>query len=109
MRILFDHNVPAYLAAKLRGHEVTTAYRAGWATLRNGKLLDVAEEARFDLLVTLDKNMEFEQRIIGRALSVAILYPGGQDRADMEAVCAELARRLYEIKPSSILRVRADN
>lgn len=73
MRILFDQGVPRGLAASLRSHEVTEARRLGWETLSNGVLLKLAEEAGFDLLVTTDKNVRYQQNLVGRKISILVL------------------------------------
>ena len=52
MRILFDHGTPAPLIPFLEGHTVTKAKDAGWDKLANGDLLNAAEQAGFDLLLT---------------------------------------------------------
>jgi len=57
MLVLFDHSIPAPLSSHLTGHTVTEARDRGWDILSNGELLDEAEHAGFDLLLTADKNM----------------------------------------------------
>jgi hypothetical protein len=54
VKILFDVNTPATLARSLKGHQVTRAGQLGWQRLENGALLDAAEKAGFDVLVTCD-------------------------------------------------------
>ena len=66
MRILFDHSVPRGIARSLIGHIVIRAKDRGWDTLSNGNLLAAAEEAGFDLLLTADKNMRYQQNLTGR-------------------------------------------
>jgi len=61
MLILLDDNAPRGLARALTGHVVTEARERGWATFQNGDLLRVAEEAGFDVLVTADKNLRYQQ------------------------------------------------
>jgi hypothetical protein len=61
MRILFDHVTPKGLARALTGHTVTKAKDRGWDTLSNGDLLAAAARAGFDVLLTADKNMRFQQ------------------------------------------------
>lgn len=73
MRILFDHGTPAPLAAFLAGHSVTKAKDQGWDTLSNGDLLTVAEEAGFDLLLTTDKNIRYQQNLEGRGIAIVVL------------------------------------
>ncbi len=61
MKVLFDANVPAKLRNHLPGHEVTRAQTRGWQELKNGALLDAAERAGFDVMVTGDKNLSYQQ------------------------------------------------
>lgn len=73
MRILFDQGTPLPLRKFLPGHEIKTAYQQGWDTLLNGDLLRVAEEARFDLLLTTDKNLAYQQNLTGRRIAIVVL------------------------------------
>ena len=72
MRILFDQGVPAPLRKYLTGHHVETAYERGWATMENGKLLTAAQTA-FDLFLTTDKNLRYQQNLAGRTIAIAVL------------------------------------
>ncbi|HEY4354175.1 MAG TPA: DUF5615 family PIN-like protein [Acidobacteriaceae bacterium] len=72
MRVLFDQATPVPLRGYLTGHEVRTAAQQGWETLRNGELLAAAEEA-FDVFVTTDKNMRYQQTLTGRKIAVILL------------------------------------
>lgn len=65
MRILFDQGTPAPLRHALKEHAVTAAYELGWSELDNGELL-AAAEAEFDVLVTTDQNLRYQQRLAGR-------------------------------------------
>lgn len=73
MKILFDVNTPAPLASWLRGHTVSLADKLGWQRLENGALLDAAEKAGFDVLVTCDQNIRYQQNFTDRKLAVVIL------------------------------------
>ena len=73
MRILFDQGVPRGLAASLRAHQVTEARKLGWEKISNGNLLKVAEERGFDLLLTTDKNVRYQQNLDGRKISIVVL------------------------------------
>ena len=73
MPILLDNNVPRGLARALTGHVVTEARERGWATLQNGDLLRVAEEAGFDVLVTADKNIRYQQNLEVRKIAIVVL------------------------------------
>jgi predicted nuclease of predicted toxin-antitoxin system len=72
MRILFDQGTPVPLRQALKEHAVATAYELGWNKLGNGELL-AAAEAEFDLLVTTDQNLQYQQRLAGRRLAILIL------------------------------------
>jgi predicted nuclease of predicted toxin-antitoxin system len=73
VKILFDANTPAPLEAFLRRHQVTRADELAWQGLENGELLDAAEQAEFDILLTCDQNLRHQQNFAGRKLSVVIL------------------------------------
>ena len=63
MRILFDKGTPRQLRRRLFGHETETAQERGWDTLANGDLLDRAEEAGFEVLITTDQGIRYQQNI----------------------------------------------
>ena len=72
MRILFDQGTPVPLRNELHGHAVATAYEAGWAKLRNGDLIRRAAE-QYDLLITTDKNIRYQQNLAGRRIAILVL------------------------------------
>ena len=69
MRILFDQAMPVPIRPYLKGHEVRTAAQQGWDRLKNGELLVAAETEDFDVLLTTDKNMRYQQNLAGRKKS----------------------------------------
>lgn len=73
MRIVFDQNVPRALRNLLPGHDVRTAAEMGWSTLANGDLVDAAERAGFEAMITADRNLRFQVDISARAFAVIIL------------------------------------
>lgn len=73
MLILFDQATPVPLKPYLKGHEVRTATQQGRDRLKNGDLLDAAEKAGFDLLLTTDKIMRYQQNLSGREIAVMVL------------------------------------
>jgi hypothetical protein len=77
MLILFDQATPVPLRPYLKGHIVRTAAQQGWDRLKNGDLLNAAETAEFNLLLTTDKNMRYQQNLAGRKIAVLVL--GQQD------------------------------
>ena len=73
MRIMFDQGTPVPLRRQLVGHAVTTAYERGWATLTNGALLDAVERAGYEVLITTDQNLRYQQNLPGRRLALVVL------------------------------------
>ena len=73
MRILFDQATPLPLRAYLDKHEVRTASQQSWATFKNGDLLTAAEAAGFEVLLTTDKNLRYQQNLKDRKIAVVVL------------------------------------
>jgi hypothetical protein len=73
MFVLFDHSTPAPLASYLIGHTVTKAKDRGWDRLSNGDLLDEMERAGFEVLLTADKNIRYQQNLTGRKIAIVVL------------------------------------
>jgi hypothetical protein len=76
MRVLFDNGTPRGVASALTNHIVEEARAHGWDTLRNGELLDAAEAAGFDVFITTDRNIPFQQRLRDRRIAVVVLSKG---------------------------------
>lgn len=73
MRILFDNGTPKPIAGSLVGHEVAFARQIGWHELKNGELLRQAEEGGYELLLTSDKNIRYQQNLSGRRIAIVVL------------------------------------
>jgi predicted nuclease of predicted toxin-antitoxin system len=73
LKVLIDQNVSARLGRLLTGHEATHASSMGWAELTNGILLTAAEAAGFEIFLTADKNIQFQQRLSGRRIALVVL------------------------------------
>jgi len=71
--VLFDHGTPKGLARTLVGHTVHTAQSRGWDTLSNGELLNAAEEAGFDVLLTTDRRIRYQQNLKVRRIALVVL------------------------------------
>ena len=103
MKILFDANTPAPLAWFLRGHEVVRADELGWQGLGNGALLDAAEEAGFDLLLTCDQNVRYQQNFAGRKLALVIL--SSNHWPTLRRIAARIATAIDFVQTGQIVRV----
>ena len=100
MRILFDHGTPAPLRYELTGHDVATAFERGWSQLANRELLRQAESA-FELLITTDKNLKYQQNLSGRKLAILVLSTTSWPRIEKQA--AEILACVNAIKPGDFL------
>jgi hypothetical protein len=76
LKILFDQGVPKPLQAHLAGHEVKRAFQMGWAEKKNGELLALAEAAGFELLITTDQRLRYQQNMVQRRLAIFVLGRG---------------------------------
>jgi hypothetical protein len=73
MLVLFDQATPVPIRSYLEGHTVRTAFQQGWDKLKNGELLLAAEEAGFELFLTTDKNIRYQQNLAQRRIAVLVL------------------------------------
>jgi predicted nuclease of predicted toxin-antitoxin system len=88
--ILFDNNVPRGLARALNSHTVVEARARDWHRLKNGELLNAAEAAAFEVLVTSDKSIKYQQNLTGRKIALVVLSQGRWRlvRQRLEAIAA---------------------
>jgi hypothetical protein len=73
MLILFDQSTPAPLRQHLKAHTVTEARDLGWDRLVNGDLLNAAEAAGFELFLTADKNLRYQQNLTSRKIAIVVI------------------------------------
>jgi hypothetical protein len=73
MKILFDNGTPKPIASALRSHQISHARKIGWHELKNGELLEQAERAGYDLLLSTDKNLRYQQNLERRKIAVIVL------------------------------------
>ncbi len=99
MLILFDHGTPRGIARALQGHTVKEARAQGWDTLSNGELLKAAEESGFDVLLTTDTNLPYQQNLEGRRLAIVILSRNRWSLA--QPMMQEIAKAVNAARPGS--------
>ena len=103
MRILFDQATPVPIKPYLELHSVYTAAQQGWDRLRNGDLLTVAERAGFDLLLTTDKNMRYQQNLKGRTIAIVVL--GNQQWPELRAYIHLVVEAVNAATPGSYVEI----
>jgi hypothetical protein len=89
MRVLLDECVPRALRHELPGHDVKTVAEAGWAGVKNGKLLRLAAD-RFDVLLTVDRNLEYQQNFQGAAIAVVVVHAPSNDIAVLQPLMPQV-------------------
>lgn len=72
-RVLLDHSVPRRIVSFLSAHSVERAYERGWHTLKNGELLAAVETGGFDVFVTADQNLRFQQNLTRNRLAIVVM------------------------------------
>ncbi|MEP7366873.1 MAG: hypothetical protein ABI972_26750 [Acidobacteriota bacterium] len=103
MRILFDNGVPNPIARNLVGHEVAFARQIGWNELKNGELLQEAEDAGYELLLTSDKNIRYQQNLSGRKIAIIVL--GNQQWPDVKLHLDRIVAAVNAVQPGSYSEV----
>jgi predicted nuclease of predicted toxin-antitoxin system len=107
VNILLDNNVSPKLARNLPGHVVQHVRDLGWTAYLNGELVRAADD-RFDVLVTADKNMEFQTNLSGTHLAVAVLDCKTNRLEDLRPLMGPLLRALPALKPAEFSRIRTE-
>lgn len=92
MRVLFDQGVPAPLRQHLANHAVSTAHECGWSTLKNGELLAAAEAQGFQVFVTTDTHLKYQQNFAKRSIAIVVLRSTSWPRIkrSVEAIAAAI-------------------
>lgn len=105
MKILLDECVPKDLCKSFSGHECRAARVAGFGGKKNGELLDAAERAGFDVLITVDQRIPYRQRLAGRKLSLIIIHAKSNKLEVVVAHAPACVAALRSIKRGRLLRV----
>lgn len=103
MKILLDHNLDRRLKIHLPEHETSTTQEKGWADVVNGKLLDLAEADGFDVILTADANIKYQQNFSHRSIAILIMRAFNNRLATHVQMMAEVERSLTEIRPGEIV------
>lgn len=104
MRVLLDECLPRRLKRHLTGHTARTVAEMGWNGLKNGALLARAEGS-FDVFLTGDQNLPYQQNLAGRKLSIVILCARTNDVSDLEPLMSLVLVVLPELREGEIRRI----
>jgi hypothetical protein len=105
MKILIDECVPRKFKKSLAGHNCETVPEAGLAGLENGQLLLAAEDLGFEVLLTIDTGIEFQQNLTGRRIAVLLIRARSNRLSDLLPCAAECLAALRAIKPGQTVTI----
>jgi len=106
VRVLLDENLPRDLVPALAGHQVVTVQGLGWSGLKNGELLRRASD-HIDAFVTMDSNLEFQQRLEALSFGVVVIHARSNRMADLVPVLDLVLTALSELLPGTVRHVGA--
>jgi len=104
VKIILDECIPKKIKNLIRGHEVSTVPEKGWAGVKNGKLLALVE-FEFQVFVTVDRNLSFQQDIKNLKIIVVVLHSASNRFDALKTLMPELLLRLEKAKAGEILHV----
>ena len=104
MRVLLDECLPRRLKTDLPDYEVRTVQEEGWAGLKNGDLLRVAA-GRFDVLLTVDRNIAFQQNLQGLDIAIVAMVAKSNRLGDLRPVMVEVREVLPGARAGQVIRV----
>ena len=101
MKVFVDECVDWRLALDIAGHEVKTAREMGWLTIKNGELLALAAN-EFDVFVTVDRNLSFQQNLPTFAIAVIVLRAHSNRLADLKPLVPALLACIPSAKRGAV-------
>ena len=104
MRILLDHNIDWRLKRELPLHEVSSAKEMGWERLTNGQLLSAAEP-HFDVMLTVDRNIQHQQSFVGRTISIIVMVARSNARSSLIPLVPLVEETLEKLVPGKLYEV----
>ena len=102
MEILLDECVTKRLIPFLKGHEVYTVSKMGWSGLKNGKLLSKCVEHEFEILLTIDKNLAFQQNLPKYPLSIVVFNSHTSNISDIKLFIPSFEKQLHSFEKSKV-------
>ena len=105
MKVLLDECIPRKFKNHLPGHECQTVPKADFAGKKNGELLSLAEAQGFEVFLTVDGGIPYEQNLEGRRIAIVILLAKSNRLLDLIPCAEDCLRRMRSIQPGQVVRV----
>ena len=106
MKVLLDEWVDWRLGRDIVGHDIKTARQMGWTTIKNGELLALATE-HFDVFVTVDRNLTFQQKLASLSIAVIVLQAKTNRLADLRPLVPKLLMAIEFAQPGAAKFIEA--
>jgi len=107
VKVFLDECIDRRLARDIVGHDVKTARQMGWTTIQNGALLTLASQ-RFDVFITLDRNLSFQQNLDSFSIAVLVLNAKTSRLADLKPLIPNLLMAIESAQPGAARFIGAD-
>ena len=104
MKVLLDECLPRKLKRHFSAHDVATVPEMGWAGVKNGKLLRLAESA-FDVFVTIDSGIQYQQNLLTVQIGVVVLMSSDNTIETLQSLVPSMLKAIDSIQPGQIVRV----
>ena len=105
MKVLLDECIPRKLKFALPEHGCKTAPEAGFAGQKNGRLLSLAEDAGFELFLTVDKGLPYQQNLAGRRIAILVVSARSNRLADLLPHLEACRAVMNSIRPGEVIRI----
>lgn len=105
MKVLVDESLPIALALELRGHQVSTVRARQWLGLKNGVLLQAAVDAGFEVLVTADKALRYQQNLASFGIGVVLIHRVRNRMRDLRPLIPRVLKALEEVRRGQLIEV----
>ena len=104
MKIFLDECLDWRLSRDMVGHEVRTARQMGWTAIQNGELLLLASQS-FDIFVTADRNLSFQQNLTAQSIAIIVLCAKSNRLSDLRTLLPFLLAAVGRARPGSVMRI----
>jgi hypothetical protein len=105
LKILLDENLPHQLRHELKGHDVFTTAYMKWAGIENGELLRIAAEDGFDVIITNDRGLEYEQNLDVLPVAVVVILARGNTIRAIRPLLPAISSALSNLKPCEFVKL----
>ncbi len=105
MKLLLDECIDCRLASELSEHTVQTVQQRGWSGMKNGSLLELAQQ-EFDAFLTVDRNLSFQQQVIDFDIAVVVLHVPANRLVDLQLLVPNILEMLPTTSPGSVTIIR---